>query len=96
MELRLQQMGDFYEKPHFTMENFYILGACKVGVENYWTKVPKGTTLRQIWSKNRLAYVAVALIWRYTTARKKVRENRHWKVDVVYNTTAATAPSQVA
>ena len=22
MELRLQQMGDFYEKPHFTMENF--------------------------------------------------------------------------
>jgi len=23
--------------------------------------------------------------------KKKVRENRHWKLDVVYNTTAATA-----
>ena len=22
LELQLQQMGDFYEKPHFTMENF--------------------------------------------------------------------------
>jgi len=26
VELRLQQMGDFYEKPHFTMENFKFRG----------------------------------------------------------------------
>ena len=26
MELRLQQMGDCYEKPHFTMENFKFWG----------------------------------------------------------------------
>ena len=43
MEIRLQQMGDFYEKPNFG-------GGCKVGVENLCTKLPKGTPLRQIWS----------------------------------------------
>jgi len=37
-------MGDFYEKPHFTMENFKFWG-CKVGNENLWTEVPKGTPL---------------------------------------------------
>ena len=26
VELRLQQIGDFYEKPHFTMENFKFRG----------------------------------------------------------------------
>jgi len=26
VELREQQMGDFYEKPHFTMENFKFRG----------------------------------------------------------------------
>jgi len=40
VELRLQQMGDFYENR--------IL-QCKVGVENFFTKLPKGTPLRQIW-----------------------------------------------
>jgi len=25
------------------------LGGCKVGVKNFWTKLPKGTPLRQIW-----------------------------------------------
>ena len=31
VELRLQQMGDFYEKPHFTMENFKFPEAVKWG-----------------------------------------------------------------
>ena len=26
VELQLQKMGDFYEKPHFTMENFRFRG----------------------------------------------------------------------
>ena len=29
VELRLQQMGDFYEKPHFTMENIKFREAVK-------------------------------------------------------------------
>ena len=44
VELRLQQMGDFYEKSHFTIENFKFLGGCKVGVENFCTKLTKGIT----------------------------------------------------
>ena len=42
-------MGDIYEKPLFTMENFKFREA-KVGVENVCTKLLKGTPLRQIWS----------------------------------------------
>jgi len=49
VELRLQTMGDFYEKPHFTMENYQFYQASD-GVENFWTKVPKGTPLSQICS----------------------------------------------
>ena len=33
MELRLQQMGDFYEKLHFTMENFKFWGPVKWGLK---------------------------------------------------------------
>ena len=40
VELRLQQMGDFYEKPHFIMENFKFPEAVKWGVENFCTKLP--------------------------------------------------------
>jgi len=53
-----------------------------VVVENFWTKLPKGTPLRQIWSINRLAYVAVAVFKRYTAPRtKKVCENAHWNFE---------------
>jgi len=33
VELRLQQMGDFYEKLHFTMENFKFWEAVKCGLK---------------------------------------------------------------
>ena len=36
VELRLQQMGDFYEKSHFTMENFKFLEAVKWGLRQIW------------------------------------------------------------
>jgi len=42
VELRLQQMVDFLRK---------TFRGCKlVGVENFCSKLPKGTRLRQIWS----------------------------------------------
>jgi len=31
VELRVQQMGDFHEKPHFTMENFIFREDVKWG-----------------------------------------------------------------
>ena len=34
VELRLQQIGDFYEKPHFTMENFKFREASKWGLKS--------------------------------------------------------------
>jgi len=33
VKLRLQQMGDFYEKPHFTMKNFKFREAVKWGLK---------------------------------------------------------------
>jgi len=87
MELRVQQMGDFYEKTHFTMENFKFWEPVKWGLKIIGPKYQKAHPYAKSGQTNRLAYVAVALVWRYTTSRKKVRENRHWKVDVVYNTT---------
>ena len=93
MELRLQQKGDFCEKPHYTIKNFKFWEPVKWGLKIIGPDYQKAHPSAKSGRTNRLAYVAVALIRRYTTTRKKVRENRHWKVDVVYNTTAATAPS---
>ena len=50
MELRLQQMGDIFTKNRILQWKILNLGACKVGVENVCTKLPKSTPLRQIWS----------------------------------------------
>jgi len=93
MELRLQQMGDFYEKPHFTMENFKFWEPVKWG----W-KFLHQTTKRHTLTPNLVEQIVWRMWqWRCFDTRerreKKVRENRHWKVDVVYNTTAATALS---
>ena len=49
MELWLQQMGDFYEKPHFTMENFNF-GSLWSGGWKLLDQSTKRHTLRQIWS----------------------------------------------
>ena len=55
MELRLQQMGDFYEKLHFTMENFKnfkFCGAVKWGLKifapNYQNAHPYAKSGEQI------------------------------------------------
>jgi len=49
VELRLHQMGNFYEKPHFTMENYKFPEAVKWGFKFFCTKLPKDTLLRQVW-----------------------------------------------
>jgi len=57
----LQQMGDFHEKPHFTMENFKFREAVKWGLKilapNYQKAHPDAKSGRT----NRLAHVAVKL-----------------------------------
>ena len=79
--------GWFLRKPHFTMEIFKFWEPVKWGgLKIIGPKYQKAHPYAKSGRTNRLADVAVALVWRYTMARKKVRENRHWKV-VVYNTT---------
>ena len=38
LEIRLQEMGDFYEKQHFTMENIKFRGAVKSGLKMFALK----------------------------------------------------------
>ena len=68
MELRLQQMGDFYEKPHFTMENFKFGEPVKWGLKIIGPKYQKAHPYTKSGRTNRLAYVAVAYgrpLWTY-------------------------------
>ena len=39
----------FYDELHFTVK-YFKFGGLGSRIENFWTKVPKGTPLRQIWS----------------------------------------------
>ena len=50
MELRLQQKGDFYEKPHFTMENFKFWGPVKWGLKIFAPNYQKAHFYAKIWS----------------------------------------------
>ena len=53
VELYLQKMGDFTKNriSQWKIHNgrFLILGGWG-GVDNFWTKVSKGTSLREMWS----------------------------------------------
>jgi len=62
-----------------------------VGVEKFCAKLPKGTPLRQIWSKQSFDVCGSSVVLTLDDGEKKkvgLREYRHWKVDVVYNTTS--------
>jgi len=61
VELRLQQIGDFYEKPHFTMENSKFREAVKWALKIFAPNYQKATTYAKSVGSNRLAYVTVAL-----------------------------------
>jgi len=71
VELRIQQMGDFYEKQHFIMKNFTFLEAVKCGLEIFAPNYQKAHHYAKSGRTNRLAYVAVTLFSHYTTTRKK-------------------------
>ena len=51
------------------------------------TKLRKGTPLRQIWSNKSFGICGSDIVLTLYSDEKKVRENRHWKIDVIYNTT---------
>ena len=63
MELRLQQKGDFYEKPHFAMDNFKFRGRVKWGLKIVAPNYQKAHPYAKSGRTNRLAYVAVTLFW---------------------------------
>ena len=77
------------------MENFKFWEPVKWGLIIFGTKLPKGTPLPQIWSNKSFGVCGSDFVLTLESDEKikKVRENRHWKLDVVYNPTAATAPS---
>jgi len=61
MELRLQQIGDFYEKPHFTMKNFKYWEPVKWGLKIFAPNYQKAHPYAKSRRTNRLTYVAVTL-----------------------------------
>jgi len=61
VELRLQQMGDMYEKPHFTVENVKFQEAVKWGLKIFAPNNQKAHPYVKSGRTNRLAYVAVTL-----------------------------------
>jgi len=78
--------GRFLRKTAIYNGKFLISGAVKWGLKISAPNYQKAHPYAKSGRSNRLAYVAVTLFWHYTATRKKVRENRHWKLDVVYNT----------
>jgi len=71
VELGLQQMGDFYEKLHCTMENFKFREAVKSGLKIFAPNYQKAHPYAKSGWTNRLAYVAVTLFWHYGGKKKK-------------------------
>ena len=61
MELRLQQMSDFYEKTHFTMEKFKFREAVKWGLNIFAPNYQNAHPYAKSGRTNRLGYVAVTL-----------------------------------
>jgi len=59
-----------------------------VGVENFCTKLPQDVPLRHIWSNISFGICGSDVVLTLYGDEKKVREIRHWKLDVVYNTTS--------
>jgi len=80
--------GRFLRKTVFYNGQFQISGGCKVGVENFCTKLPKGIRIRQICSNKSFGVCGSDAVLTLKSDEKKVRETRHWKLDVVYNTTS--------
>jgi len=86
--------GWFLRKTAFYNGQFYTLGACKVGVKNYYQ-----TTKRHTLTPNLVEQIVWRMWqWRCFDTRerreKKYARIRHWKLDVVYNTTSLSRRRQ--
>jgi len=68
------------------MYNLKFREAVKWGLKMF-APPPTGTPLRQIWSNKSFGVCGSDVVLTLESDEKKVRENRHWKLDVVYNTT---------
>jgi len=80
LELGLQTMGDFYEKPHFTMENFkYWKGGW--GLKIFGPKYQKAHPYAKSGRINCLAYVVVAVFIAIRRREKKAHEIADWKLE---------------
>jgi len=88
LEIRLQEMGDFYEKPHFTMENFKFREAVKWGLKIFAPNYQKAHPYAKSGRTNRLAYVAVTLLVTLNGDEKKSTRESPLENRVVYNTTS--------
>ena len=71
VELRLQQMGDIYEKPHFTKENFKFREAVKWGLK-FFAPNYQNHTLRQIWSNKSFGVCGSDVVLTLYGGEKKV------------------------
>jgi len=76
----LQKKNAFYDG------KFLILGGCKVGVENFSTKLPKGTPLRQIWSNKSFDVCGSDVVLTLYGGEKKSTLKSPLENRVVYNT----------
>jgi len=83
MELRLQQMGDFYEKPHFIMENFKFREVVKWGLQMFAPNYQRAHRYAKSGRTNRLWQIVCGsdVVLTQYGGNKKVRENRHWKIE---------------
>ena len=71
------------------MENFKFQQAVNWGLKLFAPNYQTGTPLRQIWLNKPFGVCGSDVVLTlYGGEKKKVRENRHWKLDVVYNTTS--------
>ena len=77
-----------YTKNRILQWKISNFGGVKWGLKIFSPNYQKAHPYAKSGRTNRLAYVTVTFWHYYTAARKKVRENRHWKLDVVYNTTS--------
>jgi len=76
VELRLQHMGDFYEKPHLSMENFKYREAVKWRLKVFAPNYQKRTPLRQIWSNKSFGVCdSDVVLTLYGDEKKSTRES---------------------
>jgi len=80
--------GRFFTKMHFTMENLKFWGSVKWGLKIFAPNYQKAHPYAKSGSNKSFGVCGSDVVLTLSAARKKVRENRHWKLDVVYNTTS--------